>query len=502
MSAIFKSFSRLNIFAITIALSFITIMSVTGSSQAGKRVALVIGNSDYANAGRLKNPKNDAVDMSEKLVGLGFEVIGGFDLSNDAMKRKVRDFSRALDGAEVSLFFYAGHAMQINGKNYLAPIDTDIAHESDLDFETVSMGLIQSQMERYTKTSLIFLDACRDNPLTRSMWSKSRSKGPQGLAKSSGSAEGTLIAFSTQPGNVALDGDGRNSPFTKALLDNIGRSNIEISTLMTDVRMQVHASTKEKQLPWARSSLLGRFYFTQTEEVQVKVASTGPVAAPTAEVITQAQNSATNQNQIAEMTMQKMAWESVKDSNDADMYNAFINKYEGSFFSELAKAKLTKLEKSKNTQVASLQTKPAEQPAEQVLPPVTKSRNASLGGDLRSEAMSKHEIAYQLQVSLNNVGCSPGRPDGKWGRNSNRALDAFARYSGMSLISYSPTFELLNQVKKFEHSGRNNGSICPKRRVVTKRKVIRQQKRAGFDTNGIAGAIIGGVIACKVLRKC
>lgn len=473
-------------------------------AAASKKVALVIGNSDYTNAAPLKNPKNDAIDVSERLTKLGFEVIGGFDLTKDTMKRKIRDFSRALAGAEVSLFFYAGHAMQVNGKNYLAPIDTDIAFEADLDFETVPMSLIQSQMERNTKTSLIFLDACRDNPLTRSMWAKSRSKGPQGLAESSQSAEGTLIAFSTQPGNVALDGEGRNSPFTKALLDNIERPNVEISSLMTDVRQQVHNDTSKQQLPWSRSSLLGRFYFIPptTAEKQAETASLQN-AAPVAPA------PSTNQDQIATMTMQKMAWDSISNSNDADMYEAFIAKYEGSFFADLAKTKLKKIKSGANTQVASLDTKSNGQPQNTVVTPVVVDPNQGRSvGDSSQPAMAPHDIAYQIQVSLKDFGCSPGRPDGKWGRNSNRALDSFSRYSSIALVSFNPSYELMKQLQAFASSGRANGRICPapvvkKRRASnTRRKSNRKRSNSNVNIQGIAGAIIGGVIACKALRKC
>ncbi len=175
-----------------------------GIANASKRVALVIGNSAYENATPLRNPRNDAEDLAEKLNSLGFEVVSGFDLDSRGMRDKVREFAQQLRGAEVAMFFYAGHALQVNGRNYLAPVNTDIRNESDLDFETIPMDFVQRQMERETKTILLFLDACRDNPLARNLRVSSRSSGAvRGLAREVNSSEGTFIAFATQPNNIS-----------------------------------------------------------------------------------------------------------------------------------------------------------------------------------------------------------------------------------------------------------------------------------------------------------
>ncbi len=490
-------------------LAMLAISSATVSADAAKRIALVIGNAKYENASPLKNPKNDAVDISEKLTELGFTVIGGFDLTRDAMQKKIREFSRALVDADISLFFYAGHAMQVNGRNFLAPIDTELVQEEDLDFETVPMDLIQKQMERNTKTALIFLDACRNNPLTRSMYSKSRSKGKQGLAELKGTVEGTLIAFSTQPTNVALDGVGRNSPFTEALLANIGRPNVEIGTMMTDVRRQVHQITNKQQTPWLNSSLLGRFYFVGGEQTQVASLETPQPVITSQNSAPQATRSTSNQDQIAAMTMQKMAWESIQNSNSESMYKAYIDKYKGSFFADLAKAKLSDLKKNqtqKETQVASLEN-PANPSPAALKPAQTAAVNEDRSintGQLQPQ-LRDTDVTFRIQTSLKSFGCSPGRPDGKWGRNSNRALDSFARYSGLSIISFKPSVALMEQLDKFAVSGRNTGRICPApviRKRTVNRRVNRNQQRRN-NNNGAAvqnflGGVVGGIIACKL----
>ena len=162
----------------------------TGSAQ-DKRIALVIGNSDYKHTSRLPNPGNDAADMAAKLKQVGFEVIVGRDLDKAGMDRTILSFAETLVGADVGLFFYAGHGLQVNGSNYMAPVDAQLSNYNDLDFEVLPMDLVVSAMERNTKVNLIFLDACRDNPLAenlaRSMGTRSSAVG-RGSRRRSGSS--------------------------------------------------------------------------------------------------------------------------------------------------------------------------------------------------------------------------------------------------------------------------------------------------------------------------
>jgi uncharacterized caspase-like protein len=233
-------------------------------AQAEKRVALVIGNSAYQKTPALTNPRNDATDMAAALKKRGFQVIEGLDLDKAAFDRKIRDFSDAASGAKVGLFFYAGHGLQVAGQNYLVPIDAQLSTAAALDFEMVRLDLVQRTMERETNTNVVFLDACRDNPLgrnlARSMGTRSVEIG-QGLAPVE-SGVGTLISFSTQPGNVALDGSGRNSPFTGALAKYVATSNESLSDILIRVRNDVMKQTQNQQVPWEHSALTGRFYFT------------------------------------------------------------------------------------------------------------------------------------------------------------------------------------------------------------------------------------------------
>ena len=232
---------------------------------ADKRVALIIGNSAYVNSPALPNPVNDAGDIAKALAEVGFEVLLGLDLTKPAFDGKVRDFARALEGADVALFFYAGHGLQAAGRNYLVPVDAALRVERDLDFEALSVDFVLKQMEldREGKTNVVFLDACRDNPLARNL---ARSMGTRSAAIGQGLAQvqtgvGTFIAYSTQPGNVALDGSGRNSPFTAALSKGIREPDRNLTSVMIEVRKDVLAATGGKQVPWDHSALTGDFYF-------------------------------------------------------------------------------------------------------------------------------------------------------------------------------------------------------------------------------------------------
>ncbi len=234
-------------------------------AEAGKRVALVIGNAAYENAPVLANPKTDAVDVAAVLEQLGFVVISGHDLKKADFDKLLRDFSRGLEDADVGLLFYAGHGLQIGGQNYLVPVDAKLSRERDLEFEAVRLEFLLRQMEldREGKTNIVFLDACRDNPLARNL---ARSLGTRSASVGSGLAQvqtgvGTFVAYSTQPGNVALDGDGRNSPFTGAFVRHVKVPSQSLNAIMINVRKDVLAQTNGRQVPWDHSALTGDFYF-------------------------------------------------------------------------------------------------------------------------------------------------------------------------------------------------------------------------------------------------
>ena len=225
-------------------------------ASAANRVALVIGNSSYTSVPTLPNPRNDAEDIAAALRNLGFDVVEGRDLDRRGMADAVRRFVRNLPGSDIALFFYAGHGVQIGGDNYLLPTDVRAETTSDIKLDTIDVGTIMEEMGAEKRVNLIFLDACRDNPFANSLRLSSRSISSRGLARQD-SGVGSLIAFATQPNNIALDGGGRNSPFTQALLKHLTTPGLEIRAMLSRVRNDVIATTGGKQVPWENSSLTG-----------------------------------------------------------------------------------------------------------------------------------------------------------------------------------------------------------------------------------------------------
>jgi uncharacterized caspase-like protein len=254
---------RSHLLAATAAVVLLAMPGLT--AHAGGRVALVIGMSGYRHAPALKNPANDAKDMSTALRELGFAVTEAVDLDKRSLDEAVRAFAHRIAGADAALVFFGGHGLQVAGQNYLLPIDAKLESERDLDFETVRLEFILRQMEsgRDGKVSIVMIDACRDNPLARNL---ARSMGvrsdafPRGLAPVQSGA-GMFVAFSTQPGNVAYDGQGRNSPFAAALLRNIRTGGRGLNALMIDVRKDAMAATGGRQVPWEHSALTEEFRF-------------------------------------------------------------------------------------------------------------------------------------------------------------------------------------------------------------------------------------------------
>ena len=237
----------------------------------GKRVALVVGNSKYVHSAELRNPHNDARDVAASLEKLGFTVISEFDLDRIGMGRAIGRFGVAIENATVAIFYFAGHGMQLHGTNYLVPTDSKLENHYSPELELMSVATVQRLMESKPRTNIIFLDACRDNPLARNL---ARSMGTRSTAVQLGlsrieAGNGTLISFSTQPGAVALDGTGRNSPFAEALVRQLDSSSLSIADMLIDVRRDVRIATKDRQITWEHSSLSERFYFAPPKPVVV-----------------------------------------------------------------------------------------------------------------------------------------------------------------------------------------------------------------------------------------
>lgn len=422
-------------------IAILSVFFLLGSAElsfAEKRVALVIGNSAYQNTAVLANPTNDAKDVAEALRALGFTVISGTDLDKASMDRKVRDFAEALSGAKLGLFFYAGHGLQYAGQNYLVPIDAKLTTAPGLDFEMVRLDLVQRSMESEAQVNLIFLDACRDNPLGRNLARAMGTRSTQigtGLAPVE-SGVGTLISFSTQPGNVALDGSGRNSPFTGPFLKHIAKQGQDLSDILIAVRNDVMAATENKQVPWEHSALRAKFYFT-----------------PPAPVVP------------LEVQVETNFWEIVKNSDNPAVLQTYLDRYPKGSFADVAASliqrrkqeaeqarradeglqidegkRIVEAKRLEDAQLASGTQKlaiaaPAENIRKSDLQAVPATKFASL---------SAEDLTTALKKELGRVGCDPGPIDGKWGDKATTALARFVRYTKVAIATDRPTPEALD----------------------------------------------------------
>jgi hypothetical protein len=222
-----------------------------------RRTALVIGNGSY-DVGPLKNPVNDAADMASTLKRLGFDVILKENARMQDMENAIREFGRRLKRGGEGLFFYAGHGVQIGGKNYLIPIGAKIDRETDAKYQAIDAEMVLDEMANAgNNVNIMILDACRDNPLWRSLRSAGR-----GLAVISDAPQGTFITYSTSPGKTAADGAGRNSPYTAALLRHMNEPGLPVEQVFKRVRQTLTKTTDGRQIPWELSSLQGDFFFS------------------------------------------------------------------------------------------------------------------------------------------------------------------------------------------------------------------------------------------------
>jgi len=240
--------------------------------ESVRRVALVIGNGAYTRVRPLPNPTNDARAMAKSLRDIGFVVTEGIDLDRTAMQATIRDFLRDAARSQVAVVYYAGHGVQIDGRNYLAPVDIEFRAGSGMTEAMMDLDTIMAGLDDQVRTNILILDACRNNPTAPKLASAGPARdieagsglaAPATLGSGATLGAGTLIAFATAPGQVALDGEGANSPFSAALTRHIGTPGLEVQQMLTRVRAEVVAATKGKQVPWSNSSLLGDVYLAE-----------------------------------------------------------------------------------------------------------------------------------------------------------------------------------------------------------------------------------------------
>jgi len=295
-----------------------------------QRVALVIGNGRY-HAEPLKNPVNDARAMADKLKRLGFAVVFRENLVQKQIGSTLREFRSRLAPGSVSLFYYAGHGLQLNGVNYLPSVDADIETEDDVPTQSLDLNKVLEIMEaQRTRLNLIFLDACRNNPFTLGF----RSVGG-GLARTTPPA-GTILSFATRPGSVAADGAGEHGLYTQFLLQAMDEEGVVIEQALKKVLTGVRQASNGRQEPWLEGGIEGNFYFT-------------PAAAP-----------APAAPGSLSPAMELAFWESIKQSRDPDDFKAYIQQYPAGQFLALAKNRLKpKVAESRSDPVPTSEAPPA-----------------------------------------------------------------------------------------------------------------------------------------------
>jgi uncharacterized caspase-like protein len=248
-----------------VGLALLVAVALCAAGQEQPRLALVVGNAEYDHFGVLRNPGNDARDISASLSGLGFDVTTVLDADYRTLFSAIRDFGDELArNPGVGLFYYAGHAIEAGGVNYLIPIDADIRAQDEVEFASIALDLVLSKMETAgNPTSIVVLDSCRDNPLPETARGGGGSRGLTVVE----APRGSLVVYATEPGSTAADGDGRNSPFTSAFLEHVGTPGLDVELMLRNVRRDVISTTGGRQTPWTNSSL--------TESVVLAGASSG-----------------------------------------------------------------------------------------------------------------------------------------------------------------------------------------------------------------------------------
>ena len=238
-----------------VALAVATLAGLAPAHADGKRVALIIGNSAYRNVPALPNPAKDASDVAAAFKRLGFAVTLVQNGAFDDMRRGLLAFGQAAAGADTATVYFAGHGMEINGENWLIPVDAVLKRETDAENEAISLRSVMLQLSNTTSLGLVILDACRNNPFVAKMQRTLASRAISGGLGRIEPVGNVLVAYAARDGTTALDGDGRNSPFTTALLKNIEQPGVEVTFMFRNVRDDVMEATRNEQQPFVYGSL-------------------------------------------------------------------------------------------------------------------------------------------------------------------------------------------------------------------------------------------------------
>jgi len=473
------------------ALAAAAFLLVCEPALAEKRVALVLGNSAYQNVAPLPNPVNDSIKIATTLRDAGFDVVDSRkDLSAADTRRALRDFADRARGADIAVVYYAGHGIEVDGGNYLIPVDARLERDTDVYDEALSLDRILIAIEPAKKLRLVILDACRDNPFSRTMKRTVASRAiGQGLAKVEPTSPNVLIAYSAKAGSTAADGDGKNSPFTAALAHHLTRPGLDVRRAFGFVRDEVLKTTGNRQEPFVYGSLGG-------EDVPLVPARPAPAA--TAAPATPALSAQAEARRDYELALQ---------IGNKSALNAFLAQYPDGFYASLAKLQLDKIaaeemrvaatekarlaEQERARLVAEGAQKPQQAKAEADAKAAEQARIAAekakqVAQDQAAAAEQKRvaaesaaadksaadkdkavnvaalnagppqaDVAKSVQAELRRVGCLTGAADGNWNTASQRSLTLFNRYAGTRLDAKVASIDALDAIKL------KTARVCP-----------------------------------------
>jgi hypothetical protein len=449
-------------------------------AHAERRVALVVGNSAYANATVLRNPRNDASDLADALKRLGFEVLLGLDLDQTKFAGTIDQFARMLDQADVGMFFYAGHGLQLSEKNYLVSTNAKLESEFFMPAETIELDVIIRLMESKVPTNLVFLDACRNNPLTENLKRnlaavKRGGVLGRGLARVESTGHDTLIAFAAAPGQEAADGDARNSPFTSSLLKHIAQPGLEVSVMLKEVAADVRRDTRNGQRPQQLSDMSRTFYFAKAEPAAAAAEMAKGSIQPAAPV-------------SDDRAIDVAFWNAAQAANECEAVRAYQQRFPTGNFIELARLaerrlcapdrRVTLIDPARpGAPPAPAPTPPAAAPPSAALgfapassEPAAPARPADSGLDARpavaalpdastappaAAPAAPADFAGDIQRELIRLGCASGEADGKWGRASRDAVRRFNRNARAKLGADEPDADLLAALRSHDER------VCP-----------------------------------------
>lgn len=473
-----------------------TLLLVSEPALAEKRVALVLGNSAYRNVAPLANPINDSAKIASTLKDAGFDVVDSRrDLPAAETRRALRDFADRARDADIAVVYYAGHGIEVDGANYLIPVDARLERDTDIYDEGLSLDRILIAIEPAKKLRLVILDACRDNPFARTMKRTVASRAiGQGLAKVEPTSPNVLIAYSAKAGSTAADGDGKNSPFTSALSHHLTKPGLDVRRAFGFVRDEVLKTTGNKQEPFVYGSLGGEDVPLVPAPRPAPAAATAP-AAPTVN----AQAEARRDYELALQIGNKSA------------LNAFLAQYPDGFYASLAKLQLEKVaaeetrvaatEKArlaeqerarlaaegarksqqakaeaeakaaeqariaaeKAKQVAQDQAAAAEQKrvasesanADKASAPAPADKDKAVNVAALAAGPPQADVTKSVQAELRRVGCLTGSADGNWNNASQRSLTQFNRYAGTKLDTKVASVDTLDTIKL------KSSRVCP-----------------------------------------